>query len=160
MKFQLPGVVPVQLFQSCLTLCNPMDCSLPGSSVHGIFQARILKWVACPPPRDLPNPEIKPRSCALQADSLLSEPPGQPKNTGVGRLSLLQWIFLNRESNQILPCRRILYSLNCQGSLVRENLFTLGKEMATHSIILAWKIPWTEKPSRLQSMGLHRVRRD
>ena len=32
--------------QSCLTLCNPMNCSLPGSSVHGIFQARILEWVA------------------------------------------------------------------------------------------------------------------
>ena len=31
--------------QSCLALCNPMDCSLPGSSVHGIFQARILEWV-------------------------------------------------------------------------------------------------------------------
>ena len=31
--------------RSCLTLCNPMDCSLPGSSVHGIFQARILEWV-------------------------------------------------------------------------------------------------------------------
>ena len=31
---------------SCLTLCNPMDCSLPGSSVHGIFQARVLEWVA------------------------------------------------------------------------------------------------------------------
>ena len=32
--------------QSCLTLCDPMDCSLPGSSIHGIFQARILEWVA------------------------------------------------------------------------------------------------------------------
>ena len=32
--------------QSCLTLCNPMDCSLPGSSAHGIFQARVLEWVA------------------------------------------------------------------------------------------------------------------
>ena len=32
--------------QSCLTLCNPMDCSLPGSSVHGILQARLLEWVA------------------------------------------------------------------------------------------------------------------
>ena len=32
--------------QSCLTLCDPMDCSLPGSSVHGILQARILEWVA------------------------------------------------------------------------------------------------------------------
>ena len=36
----------VLVTQSCLTLCNPMDCSLPGSSVHGIFQARILEWVA------------------------------------------------------------------------------------------------------------------
>ena len=32
----------------CPTLCDPMDCSLPGSSVHGIFQARILEWVAIP----------------------------------------------------------------------------------------------------------------
>ena len=35
-----------EIAQSCLTLCNPMDCSLPGSSVHGIFQARILEWIA------------------------------------------------------------------------------------------------------------------
>ena len=32
--------------QSCLTICDPMDCSLPGSPIHGIFQARILEWVA------------------------------------------------------------------------------------------------------------------
>ena len=35
----------VLVTQSCLTLCNPMDCSLPGSSVHKIFQARILEWI-------------------------------------------------------------------------------------------------------------------
>ena len=35
-----------EIAQSCLTLCNPMDCSLPGSSIRGIFQARILEWVA------------------------------------------------------------------------------------------------------------------
>ena len=35
-----------EVAQLCLTLCNPMDCSLPGSSIHGIFQARILEWVA------------------------------------------------------------------------------------------------------------------
>ena len=50
--------VCVKLFQACPTLCCPMDCSLPGSSVHGILQARILEWVAIPssrgsfPPRD------------------------------------------------------------------------------------------------------------
>ena len=40
--------VHAKLLQSCLTLCNPMDCSPPGSSVHGILQARILEWVAQP----------------------------------------------------------------------------------------------------------------
>ena len=61
--------------QSCPTLCNPMDCSLPGSSVHGIFQARVLPL---PSPGDLPDPVIEPRSPALQADTLPSEPPGKP----------------------------------------------------------------------------------
>ena len=37
--------VGCEVAQSCLTFCKPMDCSLPGSSVHGIFQARILEWV-------------------------------------------------------------------------------------------------------------------
>ena len=61
--------------QSCLTLCDPMDCNLPDFSIHGILQARILEWVAIPFSRDLSDPEIEPGSPALQADSLLSEPP-------------------------------------------------------------------------------------
>ena len=52
--------------QSCLTLCDPMDCSLAGSFVHGIIQARVLEWAALPledpPPGDLPDPGIKPSS--------------------------------------------------------------------------------------------------
>ena len=63
--------------QPCFTLRNPMDCSPPGSSVHGILQARILEWVVIPSPGDLPDPEIELRSPALQADSLPSEPPGE-----------------------------------------------------------------------------------
>ena len=39
-----------EVAQSCLTLRDPMDCSLPGSSVHGIFQARVLEWVPLPSP--------------------------------------------------------------------------------------------------------------
>ena len=50
-----------------------------------------------PPPGDPPNPWIEPRFPTLQADSLPSEPPGKPKNTGVGSLSLLQRIFLTQE---------------------------------------------------------------
>ena len=55
-----------------------MDCSLPGFSVQGILQARILEWVAMPPPGDFPDPGIEPESPALQEGSLLSEPPGKP----------------------------------------------------------------------------------
>ena len=55
--------------QSCPALCDPMDCSLPGSSVHEILQARILEWVAMSFSRELPDPGIKPRSPALQVDS-------------------------------------------------------------------------------------------
>ena len=61
----------VWLFQSCPSLFDPMDCSLPGSFVHGILRVRVLEWLSCPPPRDLPNPRIEPRSPTLQADSLL-----------------------------------------------------------------------------------------
>ena len=56
-----------------------MDCSQPGSSVHGILQARILKnGLPFSSPGDLPDPEVEPRSSALQADSSPSEPPGKP----------------------------------------------------------------------------------
>ena len=48
--------------ESCLTVCDPMDCSLPGSSVHGVLQARILDWVAFPLPEDPPDPGIEPTS--------------------------------------------------------------------------------------------------
>ena len=61
--------------QSWPTLCDPIDHSLPGSSVHGILQARILEWVAIHFSRGSSQPRIEPRSPALQADSLLSEPP-------------------------------------------------------------------------------------
>ena len=62
----------VKVTQSCLTLCDPMDYV-----VHGVFQARILEWVAFPFSRDLPIPEIEPRSSALQADSLPAKPQGK-----------------------------------------------------------------------------------
>ena len=111
----------IKVAQSCPTLCNPMDCSLPGSSVHGILQARILEWVAVPFSRGYSQPGIKPRSPTLQADSLLSEPPGKPKNTGVGSLSLFHGIFQTQESNQgLLHCRQILYQLSYKGRLYIE----------------------------------------
>ena len=68
-----------QLLQSCSTLCDPMDCSPPGSSVLGILQARTLEWVSMPSSGDLCHPWIEPASPALQADSLLLSPPGKPQ---------------------------------------------------------------------------------
>ena len=63
----------MKVAQLCLTLCDPIDFSPPGSSVHGILQARILEWLAMPFSRDLPDPGIKSGSSALQDDSLLFE---------------------------------------------------------------------------------------
>ena len=73
----LKGESESEVTQSCPTLCDPMDCSPPGSSVHGILQARILEWFAFPSPGDLPDPGIELRSPELQADALTSEPPGK-----------------------------------------------------------------------------------
>ena len=68
--------------QSRPVLCDPMDFRLPGSSVHGIFQTRILEWFPFPSPRDLPNPgmePVSPGSPAMQADSVPTGPPGKPQ---------------------------------------------------------------------------------
>ena len=64
----------VKVAQSCLILCDPMDYT-----VHGIIQARILEWATIPFSRNLPNPGIKPRSSALQEDSLPVEPQESPR---------------------------------------------------------------------------------
>ena len=89
----------------------------PWAIPHGMLQARIRGWVAVAFSRGIfPTPGIKPRPPVLQADSLPAEPPGKPKNTGVGSLSLLQQIFPTQESNQgLLRCRWILYPSELSG---------------------------------------------
>ena len=66
----------------------------------GFLQVRTLEWVAMPSSKGYSQPRIEPTSPALQVDSLQSELPGKPKNTGVGSLSLLQGNFLTQESNR------------------------------------------------------------
>ena len=63
--------------QSCPTLCDPVDYTPPGSSVHGILQAKNWSGLPFPSPGDLPDPGIEPRFLTLQADSLPSDPPGK-----------------------------------------------------------------------------------
>ena len=75
--------VCVKLLQLCLTLCDPVDCSLPGSSVRGILQARILEWLAMPSSRIFPIQGSKCPLCLLhwQGGSLPLLPPRKPQNT-------------------------------------------------------------------------------
>ena len=72
------GLKQSEVAQSCPTLCDPMESSLSGSSIHGIFQARILEWVAISFSRASSRPRDRPGSPALQADSLRSELSGNP----------------------------------------------------------------------------------
>ena len=65
--------------QLCPTLCNPMDCSLPGYLSMEFSRQEYWSGLPFPSPGDLPHPGIKPRSLTLQADSLQSELPGKPK---------------------------------------------------------------------------------
>ena len=121
----------VLVTQSCPTLCNHMDCNPPGSFVHGTLQARILEWEPFPSPGYLPNPGIEPGFSALLLETSLV-------TQMVKRLPTMRETWVQ--------------------SLGREDL--LDKAMATHSSTLAWKIPWTEEPGRLQSIGSLRVRHD
>ena len=78
---ELSGDHMCSVGQSCLTLCNPMGCRTQGSSVHGIFQARILEWVAISSSRGSPNPGIDPASpvsLAMTWGFFAAEPHGKP----------------------------------------------------------------------------------
>ena len=102
----------VRLFVTPWTVAHQPPLSM------GILQPRILEF-SCPPQGDLPNPGVEPRSPALQVNSLSSEPPGKPKNTWMGSLSLLQGNFPTQESNRdLLHGRWILYQLSYTGSPV------------------------------------------
>ena len=88
---------------SPVQLCDPRDCSPPVTSIHRIFQAGVLEWVAFPPPRDLLDPGIKLMSPALQANSLLSAPSGKPSpqlwpelKPDIKKLSLLKILIFSR----------------------------------------------------------------
>ena len=98
----------MKVAQSCPTLCNPMTILSMEFSRPEYWSEELF-----PSPGHLPNLETEPTSPSLQTDSLLLEPQGKPKNTGVGSLSLLQQIFLTQELNQgLLHCRWILYQLS------------------------------------------------
>ena len=75
--------VKVLVVLSCLILCDPMDCSLPGSFFMQFCRQEYWSGLQCPSPGDLPNPRTEPEYTALQTDSLLSEPQGKPTIHGM-----------------------------------------------------------------------------
>ena len=86
-------------------------------------QEYLLPWsrLPCPPPGDLPNLGIEPRSPILQEDSFPGEPPGKPKNTGVGNLSFLQWIFRPRNQTGSPALQADFLPAELPGKLVVKN---------------------------------------
>ena len=84
-----PWLIHVNVWQKTIQYCKVI--SLQPIKING-GKKGYWRELPCPLPGDLPNSGIEPRSLALQVDSLLSEPPRKPKNTGVGSLSLLQGI--------------------------------------------------------------------
>ena len=105
--------VKVKLTQSHPTLCKPMDYT-----VRGILQARIPEWVAFPFSRGSSQPRNRTQVCHIAGAIFTVELQRKPKNTGVGSLFLLQWIFPTQDLNWgLLHCRQILYQLSYQQSL-------------------------------------------
>ena len=156
-----------EVAQLCPTLCDPTDCSPPGSSVHGILQARMPEWVAISFSRGSSQPRDQ---TALQAELYPLSHQGRVPSLNQGTLPyclrLCLWHNVNWHSAlwtsliklyftlwaslvaQLVENRRTVWE-NWVWSLGWEDPVTKGK--ATHSSILAWRIPWT-----LQSMGLQR----
>ena len=142
--------------QSCLTLSNPMDCSLPGSSIHGVFQARVLEWVA------------------IAFSILVSIQPDRAFLSFF--IDVLKWLVLTCGEGDGTPLQYSCLENPMDGgawwaavhgvakSQTRLSDFTftfhfhaLEKEMATHSSVLAWRIPGIGEPGGLPSMESHRV---
>ena len=120
----------VKLFATPWTVA----CQAPLSM--GILQARMLERVAMPSSRGSSQPRDQTQVSCSAGSYLLSEPPGKPKNTGVGSLSLLQGIFPTQESNQgLLHCRQILYQLSYltnNTTLLSKSRYMLLTEYKSH----------------------------
>ena len=128
--------------QLCPTLCDPTDYSSPVFSVHGIFQARILEWVA------------------ISSSRGSSWPRDWTHISGISCIAFNECLsYVQRAS---LVAQRLKRLPAMQETLVRSpgQEDPLEKEMTTYSSILAWRIPWTEEPGGLQSTGSQRVRHD
>ena len=128
--------------QLCPTLCDPMDCSMLGSSVRGILQARILEWVAISFWLTLLMGWLK---CDVNKTQI------------VGSVCAVSTCCHHHRPRFLTDkCCGLPGNWTQPASLDQED--PPEKKMSTHSSILAWRIPRTEDPGRLQSTGSQRVR--
>ena len=154
-----------EVTQSRPTLCDPMDCSPLGSSIHGILQARILEWVAI----SFSRGSSRPRDW-IQTFHIA----GRCFNLWVTREALIRGIYAMAAHSSTLawkiPWTEEPGALQSMGwlrvghdwatSLSHFTFIHWEEEMATHSSVLAWRIPGTGEPGRLPSVGSHRVGHD
>ena len=133
----------IEVAQSCPTLCDTMDGSLPGFSFHGISRQEYWSGLPFPSPGDLPDPGIEPRSPTLQADTLPSESQGKHKIV-LKKWPIIFWHFYNKQF--LCP---VLPSISCQGCLFQfwkvkwhEGLIYRYNKLPLHSIL--WYINMTQ----------------
>ena len=143
-----------EVAQLCPTLSDPMDCSLLGSSVHGVFQAGVLDGVPSPSPIYSCIYTLLLHSVILYTAPNIREGNGTP----------LQYSCLENPMDGGDWWAAVHGVAEGQTRLsdftFTSHFHALEKEMATHSSVLAWRIPGKGEPGGLPSMGSHRVGHD
>ena len=142
----------VLVAQSCPTLCNIVNWNLPGSSIHGILQARILVWVAIPFSRGSSQPRDPIWSPALQADSLILyhlSHQGSPKTKNGSTSKIFLSSFSSRNTTLYLPsyssyfaCRRSFLISRCSINTHWLECIPLWRAIHSTSVRLAKKFIW------------------
>ena len=146
---------------------QPVDCSPPSSSVHGILQARILEWVAISFSRGSSQPRDRTQVSHIAGrrfNLCTTELQMIRLRVGEGNGTALQYSCLENPMDGGAWWVAVHGVAHCRTRL-SDFTFTfhfhaLEKEMATHSSVLAWRIPGMREPGRLPSMGSHRAGHD
>ena len=135
-----------------------MDCSPPGSSVLAIFRQEYWSGLPFSPPRDLPDPGIKPTPPSLAGRFFTTKPRRKPCYPST-HAKFFSIIFITIYHYAQVKRWHIGKESTCSAGDTQTRVQSLGgedpleKEMATHSSIFNWKISWTEEPGKLQSVG-------